>query len=578
VSWHTDMRSWCSNNESVWLFGRCDVCMIVLLLLLHSVLLLNLAATNTPSFDEMANIASAAYYWQSGDASVYEVNPPLIDIIVSPFLCLSGPILLDNASRSNDRFLRPEFAIGRRLVTMENGVFNGRMAICRLPLILVSAVGLLACYFWAADLFDRWAGVAAATLWAFSPTILGNAPAVMNDVPCSVCFLIAMYSFWLFLHGRLHFVAVGLAAGIAMISKFSIVLPLVVAYFCVTLLVIIKDRRVTAVTRMIQLFAIYVISLAVVNISYNFQGSLQPLGDYRFVSASLADHGADVEGDASNRFSNGWWKYIPVPFPASYLYGIDFQKREFEIGKWSYLRGEHRFGGWWYYPLYAMLVKESVFTWLLFILTIIIAVFQRINRLGLVDGFCLYLAPLLLLLLLCSQFGFSRYYRYCIPILPFVFVSVSRLFRGRNIGSPILLLICIVLLFCSSVSSLLIYPFSHSYFSEIVGGPANGADHLLDANIDWGQDIGRLKDWSDEHPSARPLWVACRPPSIVRRLGMTEFLEGGGALLRPGWYAISVNHCFEYPHDKDDYKILASFRSLTPTYRVGYSIYIYNIR
>jgi len=47
-----------------------------------------------------------------------------------------------------------------------------------------------------------------------------------------------------------------------------------------------------------------------------------------------------------------------------------------------------------------------------------------------------------------------------------------------------------------------------SYFNEIAGGPDNGHAHLVDSNIDWGQDVFFLKKWMDEHPEARPMKVA----------------------------------------------------------------------
>ena len=38
----------------------------------------------------------------------------------------------------------------------------------------------------------------------------------------------------------------------------------------------------------------------------------------------------------------------------------------------------------------------------------------------------------------------------------------------------------------------------------LTAGPRNGPRHLLDSNIDWGQDLFYLKDWLDEsHPEAK---------------------------------------------------------------------------
>ncbi len=85
-------------------------------------------------------------------------------------------------------------------------------------------------------------------------------------------------------------------------------------------------------------------------------------------------------------------------------------------------------------------------------------------------------------------------------------------------------------------SSLAVYPHSLSYFNELAvvlptvvdasypqpinqsdghrgilsrikyaltAGPRNGPRHLLDSNIDWGQDLFYLKDWLDVHPDVR---------------------------------------------------------------------------
>jgi hypothetical protein len=63
---------------------------------------------------------------------------------------------------------------------------------------------------------------------------------------------------------------------------------------------------------------------------------------------------------------------VPVPVPANYLRGIDVQKYDFEKGKWSYLRGEQKMGGWWYYYLYAMGVKMPAGTLFLLAITCVV--------------------------------------------------------------------------------------------------------------------------------------------------------------------------------------------------------------
>jgi hypothetical protein len=47
------------------------------------------------------------------------------------------------------------------------------------------------------------------------------------------------------------------------------------------------------------------------------------------------------------------------------------------------------------------------------------------------------------------------------------------------------------------VSCALATPRYLSYFNVAAGGPRGGAKHLVDSNIDWGQDLPRLKRWMD---------------------------------------------------------------------------------
>jgi hypothetical protein len=46
------------------------------------------------------------------------------------------------------------------------------------------------------------------------------------------------------------------------------------------------------------------------------------------------------------------------------------------------------------------------------------------------------------------------------------------------------------------------------FFNEVAGGPANGHRVLTDSNLDWGQDLIRLKDWLDQHPTREELHLA----------------------------------------------------------------------
>ena len=118
-----------------------------------------------------------------------------------------------------------------------------------------------------------------------------------------------------------------------------------------------------------------------------------------------------------------------------------------------------------------------------------------------------------------------------------------------------------------------------------MGGPR----YLLDANVDWGQDVLYLKEWCEKHPEAAPLHVAfgnsysdtllglggrIRNLDVMEATSQEQVAENDSPREpepRPGWYAVSV-HRIHDPKDSYEY-----FRRFTPLATAGYSIYIYHV-
>ena len=71
-----------------------------------------------------------------------------------------------------------------------------------------------------------------------------------------------------------------------------------------------------------------------------------------------------------------------------------------------------------------------------------------------------------------------------------------------DFGVPALAATAVVI---SALGSLWVYPHSLSYFNLLSGGPTRGYRHLVDSNIDWGQDLPALAAWQRAHPGAPPM-------------------------------------------------------------------------
>src|SRR5262249_49117896 len=114
-----------------------------------------------------------------------------------------------------------------------------------------------------------------------------------------------------------------------------------------------------------QLAGIGLLSLLVLSLAYGFQDSFRPLGEFSFQSRILAggpprDPAQAPGGVQGNRFRSSWLGRVPVPLPAQYVLGVDEQRVDFESLFPSYLRGEWKRGGWWYYYIYGLAIKEPI--------------------------------------------------------------------------------------------------------------------------------------------------------------------------------------------------------------------------
>jgi hypothetical protein len=145
--------------------------------------------------------------------------------------------------------------------------------------------------------------------------------------------------------------------------------------------------------------------------------------------------------------------------------------------------------------------------------------------------------------------------------------------------------IAVTLLLLSIASTLRVAPHHLSYFNEIAGGPDNGSAHLIDSNIDWGQDLLYLKAWGDRNgrtstlslaywnyvdPSIAGLHCGHVPPDPpIDPLSSGWVRDAVGVGPHPGCYALDIHSLTEGPY--------TYFNQFRPHAKAGYSIFIYMI-
>lgn len=552
-------------------------------LLVHIVLVASSARLQSPTWDEIGHVAAGLSHWQLGRFNLYCVNPPLVRMIGALPFGVAGCSADWTAYRATST-ARPEFQIGARIIESRPNDIMTLYARGRWACIPFSVLGAIVSCTWATELYGRRSGLLAGFLWLADPNIIAHAQLITPDVGAAACGVTACWGVWKWGRtGKWSLVMFcGLVVGMAELTKFTLVV-LVASIPTAWVMWRVLDVRRRPYSTCLQPVVLVVVALWIVNAGYFFEGTFTRLRDFDFVSRLLAGRVVD-EFKVGNRFRGTAIGDLPVPLPRDYLQGIDVQKREFERKRWSYLLGEWKYGGWWYYYVIAFAVKTPLGTIALALMAISFRLVRLVKN-PCRDEIMLLLPAGLLFLLVSSQTGFSQHLRYMIPVAPFSFVWISGVVRdvdALKCSSKLRRfwnLTLVGLATWVAASMLSVFPHTLSFFNEAVGGPRCGHYYLLGSNIDWGQDLLFLERWHDlRKRSVRNLSVAYSIPFINpvdygfhggECAGSTSAFQRHG--VKNGWVAISVNRLLE---PKSEYLWLLQVK---PCELVGYSFYIYHL-
>lgn len=553
--------------------------LLLVILAAHVLLLAYGAYCQSPTLDEPAHLVAGISHWKFGRFDLYQVNPPLVRMVAAL------PVLACDYTADWSRFIasgssRPVFAIGEDFMAANCSKAQTLFVIARLACIPFSVLCGIICFCWARDVANSRAGLLAASLWCFSPSVIANAQLITPDAHATGIGTAACYLFWKWLRNPTwrNVATGGIVLGLAESAKttFIIFYPL---WFLIWLIYRWKEKRFFAVKTWRSEFPMLIcrmaIGLVVVNIVYGFEGSFRSLGEFQFVSKLFSgDTNANGFG---NRFVGTSLSELPVPFPANYINGMDIQQRDFEsFRRPSYLRGVFQERGWWYYYFYVIAVKVPIGMLLLGALSLSRLLNLKSNSL---DMFVIAAIPFAIFVVVSSKTGFSHHGRYILPCYSFTFVYIA-VAICKPAGGWLYRRIVAGGITWSITSLLVIYPHSIAYFNEFTGGPFGGPKHLLSSNIDWGQDLGYLQEFLDAEPPNSTVALAYYggfDPKGFCSYDTADDTTDVDAI------AISVNLLYTYPVDthggqpKPLYHFMeSSFRTFEYSiHYAGYSIIVF---
>lgn len=548
---------------------------------------------DAPTFDEQGFLVRGLAYLRgeaNGGNRHLRVGHPLGLNALNAALLFNDPTVRlpsDDPSWQETSFHRPAelflWEIGNNVAHV---IFLGRLPTIWLGLLLAAVGGR-----WAAEMAYSVSGkqrarstpavasLVAILLLAFDPNILAHTRLATTDLGLAAAAAAANFTLWRFLRrptwGRVALAGVGL--GLLLNTKFTALLFLPF-FAALLLLAFIRLRREPArsprqewALLRLGLVAYPLIALLTLWAGHGFQvgvpgaplpvlgqiNAAVPLSRYLDQLLDIGNRlGVSTPSFLLGRYSDsGWWYYFPVafllktPMPVLILLGgsfaclfVVFVKRRPEIGRW-------------WFDLAALLLPPAGF--------LAIALTTDIN-LG---------------------------YRHLLPILPFLYVFIGIVAAGglgvvsgrrRAWRMPVVT----ALLGWLVIASLWIYPFYLAFFNLLAGGPNNGWRALVDSNLDWGQDLGRLAEWQRDQAvesvwlsyfgEARPDYYGINyrgldsfPPRLMNPTARPFYPPDPA----PGWYAISATTLQGVHFDNHD--LFAIFRERRPAAKVGYSIFLY---
>lgn len=557
------------------------LCFVALFVLLASISATRDAAT----FDEPAHLVAGVSYWQSADFRLNPEHPPLAK------LWAALPVVVTGVDRVDGNGIRWRTARQRELgFELVNGRFDdrerlspfARLVPARFAMIVLGVALLLVIEAWARELWGRTGGWFALALAALSPTFLAHTRLVTTDVPAALGFTATLWCFWRFCRAPspARAASTGLALGAAWLFKYSTLLLIPMLILALALWVVWPPPGPTASWTRRRRFALGTGALAVAAVI----GIVTIWGAYgfRFAATGVAAEALD-------------WRQVPVAsaplaasiglvrqhhlLPEGYAYGVSYVLSKAD--RRTFLNGQildH--GSRWYFPE-AFLLKSTPA-----VLAIALALLGLAStRRGSFDGWFLAI-PIALYAAVAVLSPLNIGHRHLVPVYALLFAAAGAL--GRLAVNRAVAAALGALVVAQALSALTTFPRYLSYFNALAGGPANGWHFLVDSNIDWGQDLGRLGTWTGENgdPLIYLAYFGMADPTVYdiryRKIVLLEDFEPGRRPVFPAsgdYAAVSVSLLQGmYASNPDVTAWLERVRrEMTPIARAGDSILIYRM-
>ncbi len=522
------------------------------------------------TFDEAIHVSAGYSYWKTGDFRMNPEHPPLGKLLNALPLLAMG---LEVPTWRQSWIERLQLPFGAHFLYHNRAPADVILFRARLVTIMITLALGAALAWWTRRRFGVSAALLALAFFVFDPNIIAHGRYVTSDVLFSLfSFLTCVFAAEYLLTGKHRFlVLTGVSLGLALATKFSAI------YLFLALPVLwcihhYKTRKSNFRQGLREAGVVIGLATAIVIVVYTPDWiRLLPKaanGD----APRLAEKIPSTTAPA--RLARSVSQALDLPELALPL-GVGRLIKHNQLGHTSYLRGAlYEKGCWYYFPI-AFAVKAP--TALLLALLLAGVILWRYAPRPLPLEYWAMLVPGAVYLAIAMSSNLNLGIRHLLPAFPPLFVLVAAglvnlSWAGRRvvIGGLMTLL---------AVESLAIYPHYLAFFNWPSGGPSKGRFWLVDSNLDWGQDLKRLKRYLDSHGIQEVAlhYFGTAPTDYygIRSVPAPRTSEVGNPPRFDGVVAVSVTALHGITVPPEDF---AWLRDREPAARIGYSIHIYDFR
>jgi 4-amino-4-deoxy-L-arabinose transferase-like glycosyltransferase len=502
------------------------------------------SATN----DEATHVGAGLELFQYHRYLVLRENPPLPRVVFSALPWFTG-MRFDPHGTYTEQI---------HSVFYDHGDYKQNLVRAREGTVVFFIIAAVALFFAARDALGDAGAVAATFLFTMEPIVLGYSALATHDGAAVAGLAVALLAFgrWLRNPDLKRALLFGATFGFSIDCKFSSIVFVPVTCVAIAVVRLFRDagfrQRVRgAIVTMVPAAAV---TLFVIWAGYGFTiGKVGELAPFNGGFPPAVQH-----------FLGRLGPNAPLP-AADFFVGIAGLIRIDREGFQTFLCGQAGTTGWWWYFPFAVALKTTIAALILFVAGFFFALRDRALR----GPFAEWSLAALGILIVSMPSTLDLGIRYVLPFYVPVAVAAAAAGLAMWRASFATAVIAVALLVCHLGASVLAHPDYFPYFNAF--GGRDPSRYLIDSNIDWGQDILRLRGVARrEHIDS--ISVSLMGPADYGALAFPPTYPANPWNRSHGWIAVS-DHSYQMTKTAQ-----GGWQWLPDTYqRVGKSIRLYHV-